>query len=181
MRDTNQPFALSLSKGEHFFGCHPREGGSNPCRHPGEGRGPGFKGYRALGARSQNLIAVPRTADGFLSLLVQRKKPKKARPGWRDLSRYASGSAGKPTALLAGIGARLTRRAHAPGARRSAARPLGGMEVHRTSMNTPPHPRAQTRGSLLPIPVAMLERAIRGFENTSPALLGAEFVTKLLS
>jgi len=27
------------------------------------------------------VIAVPRTAGGFLSLLVQRKKPKKARPG----------------------------------------------------------------------------------------------------
>ena len=59
-------------------------------------------------------------------------------------------------ALLGKIGARLTRRAHAPGARRSAARPFGGMEVHRTSMNTPPYPRAQTRGSLLPIFPAML-------------------------
>jgi len=33
---------------------------------------------------SKKLIAVPRTAGGVLSLLVQRKKPKKARPGWRD-------------------------------------------------------------------------------------------------
>ena len=41
-----------------------------------------------------------------------------------------------------------TRRAHAPGARRSAARPFGGMEVHRTSMNTPPYPRARTRSRL---------------------------------
>ena len=59
-------------------------------------------------------------------------------------------------ALLGKIGARLTRRAHAPGARRSAARPFGGMEVHRTSMNTPSYPRAQTRGSLPPIFPAML-------------------------
>jgi hypothetical protein len=29
-------------------------------------------------------MAVPRTAGGFLSLLVQRKKPKKARPGAAD-------------------------------------------------------------------------------------------------
>ena len=34
---------------------------------------------------SKQLIAVPRTAGGFLSLLVQRKKPKKARPGARDI------------------------------------------------------------------------------------------------
>jgi hypothetical protein len=116
VRDFNQPFALSLSKGEHFFGCHLREGGD-----------PGFEWYRALCARSQNLIAVPRTAGGFLSLLVQRKKPKKARPGWRE----------SPTALLAEIGARL----NSPGAKYA--------------------PRAQTRGSLLPIPAAMLGRAIR--------------------
>jgi len=32
----------------------------------------------------KKLIAVPRTAGGFLSLLVQRKKPKKARPGAAD-------------------------------------------------------------------------------------------------
>jgi hypothetical protein len=34
----------------------------------------------------EKLIAVPRTAGGFLSLLVQRKKPKKARPGAADFS-----------------------------------------------------------------------------------------------
>ena len=113
----------------------------------------------ACAARTiQKLIAVPRTAGRFLSLLVQRKKPKKARPGWRDLSRYTSGSAGKSgahipvrlfalplaalsPALLAGIGARL----NSPGAKYA--------------------PRAQTRGSLLPIPAAMLGRAIRGFEH----------------
>src|SRR3989344_4240980 len=48
----------------------------------------------------QKLIAVPRSAGRFLSLLVQRKKPKKARPGWRDLSRYTSGSAGKSGAHI---------------------------------------------------------------------------------
>jgi hypothetical protein len=32
------------------------------------------------------LLAVPRTAGGFLSLLVQRKKPKKARPGAAEYS-----------------------------------------------------------------------------------------------
>jgi len=130
VRDTNQPFALSLSKGEHFFGCHPRE--SFFC-HARGGRHPGIKWYRAPCARSQQLIAVPRTAGGFLSLLVRRKKPKKARPGWRE----------NPTALLAGIGARL----NSPGAKYA--------------------PRAQIRGSLLPIPAAMLGRAIRGSENTT--------------
>ena len=90
MRDTNQPFALSLSKGEHFFGCHPRESGKESpgvffiCRHSRESGNPGLEWYRAPCARSQQLIAVPRTAGGFLSLLMQRKKPKKARPGWRD-------------------------------------------------------------------------------------------------
>jgi hypothetical protein len=44
-------------------------------------------------------------------------------------------------ALLAGIGARL----NSPGAQYA--------------------PRAQTRGSLLPIPAAMLGRAIRGFKK----------------
>ena len=43
--------------------------------------------------------------------------------------------------------------------------PFGGMEVHRTSMNAPPYPRAQTRGSLLPIPAAVLGCAIRGLEQ----------------
>jgi hypothetical protein len=66
-------FRTGLSKREHLVGCHLREGGH-----------PGIKWYRALCARSQNLIAVPRTAGGFLSLLVQRKKPKKARPGAAD-------------------------------------------------------------------------------------------------
>jgi len=32
----------------------------------------------------EKLIAVPRTAGGFLSLHEQRKKPKKARPGAAD-------------------------------------------------------------------------------------------------
>ena len=78
----------------------------------------------ALRAWMKKLIAVPRTAGGFLSLLVQRqfcreqnwsrsarpqgprqgwrgsKKPKKARPGWRNLFRYASGFAGKPRAHI---------------------------------------------------------------------------------
>jgi hypothetical protein len=91
-------------------------------RRPRESGDPGLEWYRAPCARSQQLIAVSRTAGGFLSLLVQRqfcreqnwarkarpqgprqgwrgsKKPKKARPGWRKLSRYASGSAGKPGA-----------------------------------------------------------------------------------
>jgi hypothetical protein len=43
---------------------------------------------------SEQLIAVPRTAGGFLSLLVQRKKPKKARPGAADfLLRFSGKSA----------------------------------------------------------------------------------------
>ena len=57
-------------------------------------------------------------------------------------------------ALLARTGARLNSPGayfqHAPGARRSAARPFGGMEVHRTSMNTPPHPRARSKVSRHP-------------------------------
>lgn len=53
--------------------------------------------------------------------------------------------------LLAQSGARLTRRAHAPGARRSAARPFGGTEVHRTSVNTPPYPRARPRRPRKPL------------------------------
>jgi hypothetical protein len=73
VRDTNQPFALSLSKGEHFFGCHFREGGPNPRRHPRESGDPGLEWYRALCARSQKQIAVPRAAGGLLSLLVQSK------------------------------------------------------------------------------------------------------------
>ena len=62
------------------------------------------------------------------------KKPKESTPRSRRL----------PPPLLAGIGARLTRRVHAPGVRRSAAHPFGGREVHRTSLNTPPHPRARS-------------------------------------
>jgi hypothetical protein len=42
----------------------------------------------------EKLIAVPRTAGGLLSLLVQRKKPKKARPGAADpFLRFSSESA----------------------------------------------------------------------------------------
>ena len=55
-------------------------------------------------------------------------------------------------ALLAGIGARLNS--------------SGAKYV----------PRAQTRGSLPPIPAAMLGRAIRGFENTAPILFGVESI-----
>jgi len=53
----------------------------------------------ACAARTiQKLLAVPRTAGEFLSLLVQRKKPKKARPGWRDISlRFSPESALAPT------------------------------------------------------------------------------------
>ena len=76
--------------------------------------------------------------------LSKIKSPKRRTPRSRRLL----------LALLAGIGARLTCRAHAPGAHRSAARRFGGMEVHRTSM--PPHPRARTRGPLVPIFPAML-------------------------
>jgi len=64
----------------------------------------------------------------FVSAKVTKTTP----PGWRE----------NPTALLAGIGARL----NSPGANYA--------------------PRAQTRGSLLPIPAAMLGRAIRGTSNT---------------
>ena len=39
-------------------------------------------------------------------------------------------------------------------------------------MNTPPHPRAQTRGSLLPIPAAMLGRAIRVLKHLRVDTLG---------
>ena len=84
-------------------------------------------------------------------MLVQEKVTKE-----KDTRSLRRPYTGRSPARLARSGARLTRRAHAPGARRSAARPFGGMEVHRTSMNTPPHPRAQTRGSLLSIPAAML-------------------------
>jgi hypothetical protein len=53
------------------------------------------------------LLAVPRTAGGFLSLLVQRKKPKKARPGAPAVSQNeAVPSVPRPT------GRSPTRRAH---------------------------------------------------------------------
>jgi len=45
-----------------------------------DARGEGY----SRAACGRVLIAVPRTAGGFLSLLVQRKKPKKARPGAAD-------------------------------------------------------------------------------------------------
>jgi hypothetical protein len=127
------------------------------CCHVREGGHPGFKGYRALRARSQNLIAGGSAPAPWVTFLClsKEKRPKERHPGWREYPLCFS-----PKSALAS-----TRRAHAPGARRSAARPFGGMEVHRTSMNTPPYPRAQTRGSLLPIPAAMLGRAIRGLEQ----------------
>jgi hypothetical protein len=59
---------------------HSREGGPNPCCHPRESGDPGFEWYRAPCARSQQLIAVPRTAGGFLSLLVQSKETKESTP-----------------------------------------------------------------------------------------------------
>src|SRR3989344_7047948 len=65
---------------------------------------------RAPCARSQLLIAVPRTAGGFLSLLVQRKKPKKARPGWRKDS-LASAALG-PALPRRDILSRRGRRRH---------------------------------------------------------------------
>jgi hypothetical protein len=36
--------------------------------------------FESPSAMVKKLIAVPRTAGGFLYLLVQKKKPKKARP-----------------------------------------------------------------------------------------------------
>jgi hypothetical protein len=73
------------------------------------------------------------------SCLSKRKSPKRKTPG-RFAAPISRGS------LRASLrpGASPTRRAHAPGARRSAARSFGGMEVHRTSMNTPPYPRARS-------------------------------------
>ena len=45
-------------------------------------------------AMVKKLLAVPRTAGGFLSLLVQRKKPKKTRPGAaEDFLRFSPESA----------------------------------------------------------------------------------------
>ena len=40
-------------------------------------RNPGLEWYRALGARSQNLIAAPAPRAGFFFLLVQRKETKR--------------------------------------------------------------------------------------------------------
>jgi hypothetical protein len=73
---------------------------------------------------SEQLIAVPRTAGGFLSLLVQRKNPKKARPGAADaLLRFS------PARALANSSAARKRGSTRTGARlntpaRAAA--LGG-------------------------------------------------------
>jgi len=112
---------------------------------------------RAPCARSQLLIAVPRTAGGFLSLLVQRKKPKKARPGWRNLSRYASGSAGKPRAHIlvrpfALPLAALTPRLRGFGSRAAPTRHPVAAGQAQTSLSAPPSGRSPKalRGSGAP-------------------------------
>ena len=59
--------------------CHLHE--SYVCCRPREGGDPGFEWYRALCARPQKLIAVPRTAGGFLFFVRAKKRnQKKARP-----------------------------------------------------------------------------------------------------
>ena len=62
---------------------------------------------------------------------------------------------------------------------RMARKPHCASRRNRRSPNSPGAqyaPRAQTRGSLSPIPAAMLGRAIRGFENTAPIFLGVESI-----
>jgi hypothetical protein len=97
-------------------------------------------------------------------LLVQRKKPKKARPGWRDLSRYASGSAGKPGAHIpvrpfALPLAALTPRLRGFGSRAAPTRHPVAAGQAQTSLSAPLRALAQS--------LAGLGCAIRGFENTS--------------
>jgi len=65
--------------------CHSASGGFRACCRAIVMRAE--KGIPVVNSRAacgRVLIAVPRTAGGFLSLLVQRKKPKKARPGAAD-------------------------------------------------------------------------------------------------
>jgi len=65
--------------------CHSVSGGFRACCRAIVMRAE--KGIPVVNSRAacgRVIIAVPRTAGGFLSLLVHRKKPKKARPGAAD-------------------------------------------------------------------------------------------------
>jgi len=113
----------------------------------------------------EKLMAVPRTAGGFLSLLVQRKKPKKARPGWRKDS-LASAALG-PALPRRDILSRRGRRRHpclrpfgrSPKALRGSGAPYGVLK-------TPPR---EDRRWFAPIPVGASRAPPRdqGFSRAS--------------
>ena len=83
-------------------------------RRPGESRGPGLKWFAHFVRDLKQLIAGS-SAPALWVTFVSAKVTKTLHSGARENS-------------------------FAPGVRRSAAHPFGGMEVHRNSTTTPPHP-----------------------------------------